>query len=135
MTAINQETNQLNIELPDSGMLYYINNIFASDFIHDFRFGGAGTERLNSLANKVEEIRKMIGFSSEVDNVQNGGDNGINPLTWFNNDDRYKTDDNKKEQLLFQKQYDDKNAINIIPEKINIQISSDSNYLMILIGN
>lgn len=57
--------NKLNIEISDAGMLYYINNIFASDFIHDYRYGGSGGKRLNKLAKKVEEIRKMIGFSQQ----------------------------------------------------------------------
>jgi hypothetical protein len=55
-------SGKLNIQLPELGMNYYINNIFASDFIHDFRYGGAGTERLNSLANKVNEILEIIGY-------------------------------------------------------------------------
>jgi hypothetical protein len=67
---VGQNPNKLIIQFPNSiGMLYYINNILASDFIHDYRYGGSGRERLNTLANKVEEIRKMIGFGS----IQTGG--------------------------------------------------------------
>jgi len=62
--------NQMEINLPDSGMLYYINNIFASDFIHDFRYGGAGTNRLNSLAKKVDAIRRMIGLTDSAEPIQ-----------------------------------------------------------------
>lgn len=58
MTAL--QDNQFMIELNEAGMKYYINSIFASDFIHDF--GGSSNKRLNSLGKKVDEMRKMIGF-------------------------------------------------------------------------
>jgi hypothetical protein len=54
------QDNQFIIELNEAGMKYYINSIFASDFIHDF--GGSSNKRLNSLGKKVDEMRKMIGF-------------------------------------------------------------------------
>lgn len=58
--------NQLIVNLNKAGMNYYINSLFASDFIHDF--GGTSNKRLNSLGKKVDEMRKMIGFD-----IQSGG--------------------------------------------------------------
>lgn len=52
------QENQLIIDLNDAGMNYYINSLFASDFIHDF--GGTSNPRLNSLGRKVDELMEMI---------------------------------------------------------------------------
>jgi hypothetical protein len=60
------------IDLPKSGMNFYLNNIFGSDFIHDFGFGGVGTDRLNALARVVDKIRELVGYqiSIPVDELQ-----------------------------------------------------------------
>jgi len=54
--------SKLEIELPPYGINFYLNNIFGSDFIHDFGFAGVGTDRLNNLAKVIDRIREIVGY-------------------------------------------------------------------------
>lgn len=66
--------SKLEIELPPYGINFYLNNIFGSDFIHDFGFGGVGTDRLNNLAKVIDRIREIVGYEM-VSGEMSGGNN------------------------------------------------------------
>lgn len=66
--------SKLEIELPPYGINFYLNNIFGSDFIHDFGFGGVGIERLNDLAKVIDRIREIVGY--EIISEEMSGGNG-----------------------------------------------------------
>ena len=64
--------SKLEIELPPSGINFYLNNIFGSDFIHDFGLAGVGIGRLNHLAKVIDRIREIVGYEIVSEEMSGG---------------------------------------------------------------
>lgn len=64
--------SKLEIELPPYGINFYLNNIFGSDFIHDFGLAGVGIGRLNDLAKVIDRIREIVGYEIVSEEMSGG---------------------------------------------------------------